>query len=390
MEQREALERRMQTLTGEAPPDPRTAALYQVRPMAERRAEFDAWQMQREREAQRARSGLIERRSAERGEPASERRTAPGEQEALEEPSLRPTRGESGPPLRGTAADRDRRRSPSTAEQARSGLSGLRDRLGNLDRALGDADRQLAERGMNREREDLARMKKDMGLDRILSGAGKLDSMLERGAPSAKSPERAERVIEDDWLKRRDAIGGHDMESYQRGFKERAARLFGVDTGTIDQVGERLQRLREASLDRKRESQEQERRDEDRRSGVASPSRDEPAPKERSAAPRQEPPAPSREKDEDRSRDETRRARETSPERRRERDEDRSRDEARRARETSPERRREKQSDGKRDEDRRARASGAERSRERQEQEKRDEERRERALRKRREGNDER
>lgn len=332
MAQREALEQRMQTLTGEAPPDPRTAALYQVRPMAERRAEFDAWQMQREREAQRARSGLIERRSAERGEPASERRTAPGEQEALEEPSLRATRGEAGPPLRGTAADRDPRRRPSPADEARSGLSGLRDKLGNLDRALGDADRQLAERGMNREREDLARMKKDMGLDRILSGAGKLDSMLERGAPSAKSPERAERVIEDDWLKRRDAIGGQDMESYQRGFKERAARLFGVDTGTIDQVGERLQRLRETSLERKRESQEQERRDEDRRSGVASPARDEPAGKERAAAPRQTPPEPRREKDEDRKRDEDRRARASAPERRRERQEEEKRDEERRER----------------------------------------------------------
>ncbi|HEX6374520.1 MAG TPA: hypothetical protein VFZ91_02255 [Allosphingosinicella sp.] len=265
MAQRQALEQRMQMLTGEAPPDPRTAALYQVRPMAERRAEHDAWQLQREREAQRARADLADRRRSDDPQRAP-RVDGRDEADAVAgDPALRPTRGERGPPLRGTAADRQGRRRPGPGEAPLRALSGLREKLGGLDRALGDADRQLAERGMSREREDLAQMKKDMGLDRILSGAGKLDDMLERGAPSSRSPERAERVVEDDWLKRRDAIGGQDMESYQRGFKERAARLFGVDTGTIDQVGERLQRLRESSLDRKRETQEEERRDEERR-----------------------------------------------------------------------------------------------------------------------------
>jgi hypothetical protein len=262
MAERQALEQKMDSLTGGADSDPRTAALYQVRPMAERRAEHDVWQRQREQEAERLRTARIASREEASGERALPREPERPTLRADDAPPLRSTRGEGPPGLRPTAAERRR-------ERPGAGLvDGLRDQLGrvaSLQRSLDDADRQLADRGMNAEREDLQRMRRDTGVDRLASGAQRLDEVFDRAAPTRSAPERAERVIEDDWLARRDAVGGPDLARYQQGFKERAERLFGVETGTIDRFQERMERLRSSSLARRRDAREAERSDEARR-----------------------------------------------------------------------------------------------------------------------------
>jgi hypothetical protein len=171
----------------------------------------------------------------------------------------------------------------------------LRDQLSGLDRSFADADRRLADQGLDREREDLARMQRDLKLDRVLEGVDKIDKVMagaekldkviegarnlgkavasvekmakvfDRGSTTADRPERAGKVIDQDWLARRDRIGGPDHQSWERGFKERASRLFGVDTGTIADLQEKSDRQRGNALQRRREEREQQDQDESQR-----------------------------------------------------------------------------------------------------------------------------
>ena len=277
--EREQLERRMQTLGGVGQEDPRTAALYQVRPMAERRAEHEAWQARRERAMPRP-GAPAPRPPGEPAPPLRERRPAAP---ADEDPPLRPTPGEQL-----------RRPESGTPVGSRDFMT-LRDQLSGLDRGFADADRRLAAEGMEREREDLARMQRDLNLDRVLEGVDKLDKVMagaekldkviegarnlgkavasaeklartfDRGSSTADRPERAGKVIDQDWLRRRDRIGGPDHQTWERGFKERSSRLFNVDTGTVAELEERSDRQRGNALQRRRAEREQQDQDEAQR-----------------------------------------------------------------------------------------------------------------------------
>jgi hypothetical protein len=261
MAERQALEARMQRLTGgTAASDPRAAALYQVRPMAERRAEHQAWLARREAVHVPTDQEPVANPSRTAGE--TERPRATG-RPTPSEPPLRPTPGEAlRRPERGTPEDS--RRFAELRDQL-SGLRGGLSQLRDLDRSFADADRQLAAEGMERERGELEEMRRSTGLDKLAAGAEKLDGVLARGTSIADAPRRAGELIERDWLRRRDRIGGPDLERYERGFRERAAKLFGVDTGSTDQLEDRMARLREGLSARRRAAREDEERDEARR-----------------------------------------------------------------------------------------------------------------------------
>lgn len=273
--EREALEQRMHRLTGAPEDDPRLAALYRVQPMAERRAEHDAWQAQRQEEARRLAAEAVKRRGAHPepdGRPQA-RSSEPGDRHSPElrplpaagrSLPLRPTAADLAPPLRPTAGERPRTAHGGTPSDSR-GFMAIRDKSGALRRDLAEADRRLAEEGLESERADLGRATEQLKLDRIDAGAAKLDRVFDRGTSIADSPGRAGRLVKEDWRRRRDRTGGPDLDSYQRGYKERAARLLNVDTGTIEELQERTERQREASLDRRRDARDGEERDQARR-----------------------------------------------------------------------------------------------------------------------------
>ena len=263
LEQRRELERRMREVTGAGKEDPRLAALYQVRPLAERRAEHEQWQSAREEETRRAAQLAHGRRVEEVGETARRLdRPAPGEP-ALG-PSTLPLRATPGEHFRPRERTRPRHREASDTDAFMT----AREKLGGLARQSRDLDArrdELRRQGHGEAADAIDRALADTGTDKILKGAEKLDRVFDRAATTSTAPERAERVIEDDWLKRRDRIGGPDLHRYERGFRARAERLLKVDTGSIAELQERMERQRERGLDRRRAAREEERRDEERR-----------------------------------------------------------------------------------------------------------------------------
>ena len=234
----------MSTLIGGVDEDPRTAALYQVQSMAERIAAHRAWQSDRDSETQAAALAAAQRRRTD-GEAAAERldsRTAgmPG----------------NPVPLRPTAAERPRRQRRRLTDSDEFMVA--RNSVDSLGRQLRDAEGRLATEGNAASREALDRAMRDSGSDKLARGLDKLDRVLDRAASSKAAPERAKRVIEDEWAKRRGQIGGPDLARYARSFQARNDRLLGVETGSIADMQERSERLREAGLARRREEREQE------------------------------------------------------------------------------------------------------------------------------------
>lgn len=263
LEERRLLEARMREVTGGG--DPRLASIYEVRPLAERRAELETWARSRQQEAGRAVGSAQEKRAEEKAL-ASARldgpRPAPRPPVAAPLP-LRPTVGETLRPR-----TRPTRRSPSESDAFMAARENVGESVSSLARQSRDLDAQrdrLRREGKGDAADAIDRALADTGVDRLLKGADKLDRTYERGATTAKAPERAVRVVEDDWQRRRDRIGGADLDRYQRRYTERAARLLNVDTGTIDQLQDRMQRQRDRSLDRRRAVQDEQRRDDDRR-----------------------------------------------------------------------------------------------------------------------------
>ncbi|NJM51408.1 MAG: hypothetical protein HC843_11505 [Sphingomonadales bacterium] len=209
LEQRQQLEQKMQrALAGGQPQiDARDAQRFQVPTMAQRRADYRAWENAREE----ARASTPATGGPEVGRalpsPYDQIRPLPLGDDGPPLP-MRPTMGETGRasplnPARWMAQHDDRRSAaPSRPSRRRRGRPPLRPRprrqaddgyrdldarlqrarsradevgravtdqnpLRDLDRQFEDADRRLAAEGMDDERRDLARMKQDMGLDNL-------------------------------------------------------------------------------------------------------------------------------------------------------------------------------------------------------------------------------
>lgn len=258
MAERQRLEGRMSSLMGTG--DSRDAARFSVAPAAQRRAEAQQWQTQREsaREAQRA--VLSQRREAQR----SRRDETPGQPAPAGRGGSLP---EPGTPTSPTAWSRlrDARRGLRQAEDALSSTDALDGR--KLDRALDSAlDRQP---GLSTE--DRARAK-SQARDALAGVTAPLRGALDE--PKRKVQEVSQRVrdalaagdrIERNWQSRRDAVGGPDLSRVAQSYEQRRHRLLEVATGSVAQLAERMDGLRQVLQQRRADSKAQEREDEARR-----------------------------------------------------------------------------------------------------------------------------
>lgn len=210
------------------------------------------------------------RRKARRGPSVTELMDARPRKPARDDPPPRPRRptpDEPQPRQRGTRdredeserldarLERARERAigrDSEVGRATSRLDDLGRRAEGLSGKLKDLDRQLAERGLDEERAELRN-----------SPLGKLEKALDKGTGILRRPQRAVDRANAEWDKRRDQISG--ILPVDNSFRDRSARLLGVDTGSVEDLEARMNRMRERAMRRRTAEAEQERRDERRR-----------------------------------------------------------------------------------------------------------------------------
>ncbi|MES2442986.1 MAG: hypothetical protein V4574_09155 [Pseudomonadota bacterium] len=289
MAERRALEQRMRSATGGAPgADPRDALRFQVPSMAERRAEFGDWSGRRDAQSLAALQNLP---PADVPPPLERRPAAPRPAAGVPDPSLRETRGErpGGTPVsaddwlaarlgierprRGRVADdgkawlEKRLGGGSVADKAAEFGRSLDSAASDLDRQFDDADRKLASEGASEEdRREIARLKKDLGLDNYTKARDKArdkgDDVIARATALPDAFRGAERKVEDDWLSRRDAIGGEDKQSYMKPLRALNDRVLGMGMPDIE---ERSAAGRAMALDRRKAAREEAQADDARR-----------------------------------------------------------------------------------------------------------------------------
>ena len=259
MAERQRLEGRMSSLVGGG--GDRDAARYSVAPAAQRRAEAQQWLAQREA----GREALSSRRLAQRSrreEPARPASALSREGVAVPEPGT-PTSPTAWSRLRD--ARQGAQRALRQVDEALASTDALDGR--KLDRALDSAlDRQP---GLSTE--DRARVKSQArdalsGAAAPLRGAldepkRKAQQVLGRARDALAAGERIER----DWQSRRDAIGGPDLSRVAQSYEQRRHRLLEVATGSVAQLAERMDGLRQVLQQRRADHKAQEREDEARR-----------------------------------------------------------------------------------------------------------------------------
>jgi len=285
LKQREQLQQRMQTamVGGQPQIDTRDAARYQVPSMAQRRADYRAWEDAREQRRNETSGDGEQSNDAPVLGPYERTRpqTPPNNMPSL---PFRSTTGEAGSasPLdpgqwmqqhdqrRARGRQRPRRRRTNDdynqlderLQRARSSAGNIQNPIRDLDRKFADADRRLADEGMDSERRDLEQMKNEMGLDnfnRPVKGAEDIFSKLR--SVTDRSRDAGERV-EQDWLSRRDAIGGNDMESYMRPLRDVKDRVLSMSGRDFDA---RSEDRRNKALELQRQRRRQEQADDARR-----------------------------------------------------------------------------------------------------------------------------
>lgn len=255
MAERQRLEGRMSSLVGTG--DSRDAARFGVAPAAQRRAEAQQWLTQRE--------ALTSRRLAQRN-----RREEPGH------PASTPSRDGTEVPEPGTPT------SPSAWSRLRDARQGAQRALRQVDQALASTDaldgRKLdraldsaLDRQPGLSTEERARAKSQArdalsGVAAPLRGAldepkRKVQEVSQRARDALAAGERIER----DWQSRRDAIGGPDLSRVAQTYEQRRHRLLEVATGSVAQLTQRMDGLRQVLQLRRAIDKAQERADEDRR-----------------------------------------------------------------------------------------------------------------------------
>lgn len=255
LEEREALEGRMRQLASGDPPgrDSRDAVRFPVLGLPERRAAIRAWEESRERRRQaRADDSREIRRSRSAGD---------------SEPA-QPAPGGSSRRFSERVGDWARQRSEQLekarerAEQLREQVAGVTARLDARTRRARDAARTV--RAKADEILDLWQEKRDLQRE---SNDAAPESRLERGLDTALDLRQREReqvaAVQAAWTRQRDRLT--DRLDLDAEFARRAARLLDVRVGSLEEVGERLERLRARGLARQRQRRAEERDDEARR-----------------------------------------------------------------------------------------------------------------------------
>lgn len=269
--ERAALERQMTALTGGDPADPR----YAVEPLDRRRAAIAAWGAGRDAARERRRSPdaafaavapplsppPLRGTSADmlRGTSADVLRATPGERPA----SLRtPPAANDDPPLRAL----ERLVAPAAASRRERSAASDDPPLGAAGRGLADAGRALADAGRG------ARTPADTVRER--TGSDPLDRRLARARDMAGRARRLAQVAERALDGARDAI----PDAWQDRARERipglgradnyvreGLRKLQVAVGTVDEIGQKADRLRSLARDMRELKQADEANDEARR-----------------------------------------------------------------------------------------------------------------------------
>jgi hypothetical protein len=273
--ERQALEQQMAALTGGDPADPR----YAVEPLDRRRAALNAWGAGRDaaRASRRSPDAAfaavapplgpppLRATAAEqlRGTSADQFRSTPGELPA----ALRPTApANDDPPLR--ALERLIERAPASRRE-RSDRASDDPPLGEAGRRLGEAGRALADLGRAAAaRPDAAEPARPRSsadpLDRRLARARDMAGRARRIAQaSERALDGARDAIPNDWQERaRERIPGLGRaDTYVR----ETLRKLQVAVGTVDEIGQKADRLRSLARDMRELKEADEANDEARR-----------------------------------------------------------------------------------------------------------------------------
>ncbi len=272
LEQRQALENRLKTLTsgtGETL-NARDAARFQVPTFAERQRQQREWEAQRE--ALQARALEVRTQARDLNYPNnlnnldnSRRVDTPDRSTTFSRRTGRDNLASSATePVNQWLARRDMQRR-SLRDAARERLSPLNDvaDVGNqikssLSRASGqlrDLDRQLAANNLNEERSELRRL----GSDKLT----KATSQVDKYTKMAEAPMRMVKKIDSFWESRQNKISGAMDQTGS--YFDRSQRRLSTDSGGSGDLFERMQRNRMQALKRRQEQRRQEERDEARR-----------------------------------------------------------------------------------------------------------------------------
>ncbi|SEG11011.1 hypothetical protein SAMN05444390_1011385 [Marinobacterium lutimaris] len=250
LEKRNELEARLRQVTGEESADDAMRQRFPVASFAERRAQEQAWAVQRAAGQQRSGTGR------------SERQLGPSPLEGRMDAGLA---GRSG--LAGGIGDRF----SSGLGAARSALARsaeavrpLSDTLDSAQRSvsgartqLRDLDRQLASEGVSDA--ERSEVRKALHGDKI----DKAGAVLDRVNAVMDRPKRAAEQIESGWLGRQRKITGA-MDRYS-GYAERREQQMSLERGGSGDLFERMRANRQRALERRRDAMLQEQRDEQRR-----------------------------------------------------------------------------------------------------------------------------
>jgi hypothetical protein len=226
--------------------DKRESARFSVPSFAERRAQHQQWEQQRDqrlRHLQQHNPSLLSSSASSRGRNGQRRFQQPVE-------AWLDQRDKDRQALRGQARDR-LQRFDRTVQPLRNALEQIRSTTGQFR----DLDQKLAAEGLEDERKELNRL----GMDKI----NKVDKSLQKATQILDAPSRAVNKIDDFWLKKDNAVRGQMDKS--GAYVDNSRRRLGLDSGGSGDLFERMQQNRERALQQRREQYRQEQQDQARR-----------------------------------------------------------------------------------------------------------------------------
>lgn len=247
MAERQQLEARMQGLVGEGQGGAAQAARYPVASAAQRRQEAQRWAASQDAVQQR----LL---AARRAQPRTPTPPLPERGRGAQPPEPgTPSQSRAWSQARDALLGAERRLAQAEAALART--DGLDTALNS---ALDRANARPAERA--RARDAVQRMGSELR-DQVQGPKRKVEQGLEKAREALDAGEKIAR----DWDRRRDAIGGPDLQRVARGYDARTDRLLNVVTGSLAELSERSDALRGALRQRKAADREEAQQDENRR-----------------------------------------------------------------------------------------------------------------------------
>lgn len=257
LNRRNELESKLRGLTGQSQQDPAISQRFPVASFAERRQQEQEWTAQRAAARQRQSDPVP------MGTPRGSLPASPLE-----------GRMDAGLPGRSGLSEGPDNRFVTASGQARSGLRRIgeamtplqsvsqpvRNARQSVDRArerLRDLDQQLASEGVSGA--DRAELRNTLQGDRL----DKTSAVLNRAQSALDAPQRAVERIESGWQAREQRLTGA-MDRFSS-YADRREQRLSLDSGGSGDLFARMQANRQRALERRREQQQAEQRDQERR-----------------------------------------------------------------------------------------------------------------------------